>query len=196
MINFMYRKMNKLLLLTLISFYACNSKPELKSMEKSDREETTHARDSNKTEAKSTQEHIKSNAEAAKTWLIAAIEKHFTTLEGNMQEICTPEYYEYKRDATSVGYDGSMSQDEFEKKWKNHFDTKYAGTGVAFLLCTQDWEKITVKSCKLSGVAGKEGVFVYSFQTEIYDEVMKFTCKRDIKVQEDQGKFLIADVFE
>ena len=68
-------------------------------------------------------------------WLKTNVEKNFTN-DGreNMEAITTAEYYEYKSDATNVDLivDGSLTADEFQKKWGNKFDTKYAGIGAGF----------------------------------------------------------------
>jgi hypothetical protein len=51
-----------------------------------------------------------------------------------MQDITTKNYYEYKTDATNVDMDvdGSLSLKDFQQKWGNKYNTKYAGINTGF----------------------------------------------------------------
>ena len=51
-----------------------------------------------------------------------------------MKDMTTKDYYEYKGDAMNVDMDvdGSLTQKEFEEKWKGKFDTSKAGIGTGF----------------------------------------------------------------
>lgn len=134
-------------------------------------------------------------SDLAKKWLIESIEANFKTAEGLIDSICTKDYATYKSDAIGVEYDGGMTQQAFEKKWKDKFDVKLAGVGTGFLISGQDWVKINVKKCELSPLKLKEG---YLFETLIEDvgATTKTIYKRDIKVVSAGSCFLIADVLE
>ncbi len=134
-------------------------------------------------------------SDLAKKWLAEKIEENFKTTEGIMDSICTKTYAEYKSDAIGVDYDGGLTPKAFEKKWKNKFDIKHAGTGTGFLISGQDWVNIKVNKCELSPVKLKEG---YLFETTIEDvgATTKTIYKRDIKVIPSENSFLISDVLE
>lgn len=55
-------------------------------------------------------------------------------LDQMMKDMTTKDYYEYKGDAMNVDMDvdGSLTQKEFEEKWKGKFDTSKAGIGTGF----------------------------------------------------------------
>ena len=129
----------------------------------------------------------------AKQWLIESIETNFKTAEGLIDSICTKDYATYKSDAIGVEYDGGMTQQTFEKKWKDKFDVKHAGIGTGFLISGQDWENIKVSKCELSPLKLKEG---YLFETIMEDLPSKVTYRRDIKVIKSGSSFLISDVLE
>lgn len=134
-----------------------------------------------------------SESQLAKQWLIESIETNFKTAEGLIDSICTKDYAAYKSDAIGVEYDGGMTQQAFEKKWKDKFDVKHVGIGTGFLISGQDWENIKVAKCELSPMKLNEG---YLFETIIEDSPSKSTYKRDIKVIKSGKSFLISDVLE
>jgi hypothetical protein len=134
-----------------------------------------------------------SESDLAKKWLIESIETNFKTAEGLIDSICTKDYASYKSDAIGVEYDGGMTKQAFEKKWKDKFDVKHAGIGTGFLISGQDWTKIKVAKCELSPLKLKEG---YLFEVLIEDLPAKFPYKRDIKVIKSGKSFLISDVLE
>ena len=134
-----------------------------------------------------------SESDLAREWLIESIETNFKTAEGLIDSICTKDYATYKSDAIGVEYDGGMTQQAFEKKWKNKFDVKHVGIGTGFLISGQDWENIKVAKCELSPLKLKEG---YLFETIIEDLPSNNTYKRDIKVIKSGRSFLISDVLE
>jgi hypothetical protein len=134
-----------------------------------------------------------SESDLAKKWLIESIEMNFKTAEGLIDSICTKDYATYKSDAIGVEYDGGMTQQAFEKKWKDKFDVKHVGIGTGFLISGQDWENIKVAKCELSPVKLKEG---YLFETVMEDLPSKVTYRRDIKVIKSGSSFLISDVLE
>jgi hypothetical protein len=130
--------------------------------------------------------------ENAKKWLIKAIETNFNQETFKMSDITTKNYAEYKSDAINIEYDNGLTQETFEKKWKNKFDTKYVGT-EAFLIPTQDYGKIKVMSCKFLSLTKDKA---YIFETVVRDLTYKQSYKRDIKVIQSGKSFLIADVKE
>jgi hypothetical protein len=175
--------MNKIYLITaLLSFASCQNKSKKIEVEV-------------KTDSVITDNKLAeiSESDLAKKWLIESIETNFKTTEGLIDSICTKEYATYKSDAIGVEYDGGMTQQAFEKKWKDKFDVKHAGIGTGFLISGQDWENIKIAKCELSPIKLKEG---YIFETIIEDLPSKATYKRDIKVIKSGQSFLISDVLE
>ena len=131
-------------------------------------------------------------SELAKKWLVKSIENFFKQESAEM--ITTKTYNKYKSDATNVEMDteGSLTVEQFNKKWKKTYDIKYAGVGNGFLISAQDWGKVTVTKCQL--LTAKENVYI--FQVIIKDATYKGSYKRDIKVIESGKSFLIDDVKE
>lgn len=133
-------------------------------------------------------------SEKAKEWLKKAIESCFQEDNGEMEKITTPVYEEYKTDATNVDldWDRSLTQLEFENKWKDKYDIKYAGVGNGFLISGQDWGKIEVLKCDLL----EETENSYIFKTIIRDVEYKIDYERDIEVIRSGNSFLINDIKE
>ncbi len=175
--------MNKIyLLIALISFASCQNNSKKIEVEVN-------------TDSVFTDNKVAETSESdlAKKWLIESIETNFKTAEGLIDSICTKDYATYKSDAIGVEYDGGMTQQAFEKKWKDKFDVKHVGVGTGFLISGQDWENIKVAKCELSPIKLREG---YLFETIIEDLPSKATYKRDIKVIKSGKSFLISDVLE
>ncbi len=127
----------------------------------------------------------------AEEWLKSAIEGFFG--ENQSYEIFTEDYTNYKADATAVGYDDGLTEEEFNKKWESKFNTKYAGLGVGFLISAQDWNEILVKKCTFK--KQEDGILYFDvILTDI--EFKEEEYKREIHVQNKNNKFLIADVLE
>lgn len=137
-------------------------------------------------------------AEEAKKWLEKSIEDYFKSdlgnLDKNMQKITTKEYYDYKGDAMGVDMDvdGSLTEQEFNDKWKGKFDTKKAGVGVGFLIAGQDWDKVQVTKCQL--ISQNENS--YLFDVALNDKALKAVYPIKVKVSKDHNSFLIADVLQ
>ncbi len=137
-------------------------------------------------------------SEEAKKWLQKNIEDYFkadlVAQEKVMQKITTKEYFDYKTDATNVDLDvnGSLTEKEFEDKWKKKFDIKKAGTGVGFLISGQDWDEIKVSECKL--LESKKNDFL--FDVVLADEKMKAKYPIKVKVIKNKDSFVIADVWQ
>jgi len=142
--------------------------------------------------------NVKGEAEAAQNWLKSSIINYFKAdmdQQKIMQDITTKNYYEYKTDATNVDMDvdGSLSLKEFQQKWGNKYNTKYAGINTGFLISAQDWTNIEVKKCELDAISGDEA---FVFDVELVDDGSKEVFKRKIGVVKKDNKFLIADVIE
>ncbi len=88
--------------------------------------------------------------------------------------------------------DGSLTEKEFEDKWKKKFDIKKAGTGVGFLISGQDWDEIKVSECKL--LESKKNDFL--FDVVLADEKMKAKYPIKVKVIKNKDSFVIADVWQ
>jgi hypothetical protein len=133
-------------------------------------------------------------SENAKKWLIETVETYFKKDYPKMSVITTNAYEEYKTEATNVDLDTeiAMTQTEFENKWKDKYDTKYAGIGYGFLISGQDWGKIEVTQCNL--LSQNKGI--YTFQTIISDTEFKTDYTRDITIIKSGSFFLIDDVKE
>jgi len=137
-------------------------------------------------------------SEDAKKWLEKSIKNYFKedleSLDKEMQEITTKDYYEYKTDAMNVDMDvnGSLTLKEFQDKWKGKFDTGKAGIDSGFLISGQDWINIEVRSCDLTSSSDNN----YVFNVVLADDGFKAKYSRQIKVIKTDNKFLIADVIE
>ncbi|QWT87641.1 hypothetical protein KBP46_07300 [Chryseobacterium sp. PCH239] len=143
--------------------------------------------------------HNDSNeAEEAQKWLEKSIVYYFKadigSEEKNMQKITTKDYFDYKTDATNVNLDvdGSLTDKEFQDKWKSKFDTSKAGVGIGFLISAQDWNSIEVESCDLKSSSRDE----YIFNVVLRDDGFKAQYPSVIKVVKENGSFLIADVWQ
>lgn len=143
--------------------------------------------------------HNESNeAEEAQKWLEKSIVDYFKadigSEEKNMQKITTKDYFDYKTDATNVNLDvdGSLTDKEFQDKWKSKFDTSKAGVGIGFLISAQDWNSIEVESCDLKSSSRDE----YIFNVVLRDDGFKAQYPSVIKVVKENGSFLIADVWQ
>lgn len=134
------------------------------------------------------------NAIKAQKWVIQAIEKSFST--DNEEEIFTKEYDEYKQDAINVAYetDGSLTEQEFITKWKDRFDTKYAGVGSGFMISGQDWGNIKVTKCEL--LSKTDNSYTFKILIEDVGEGHEAKYHRDFTVIIQKNSFLISDIKE
>ncbi|URC11978.1 hypothetical protein [Flavobacterium sp. B183] len=159
--------------LVLVVFFSCNSREQ----------KTTENEEKSVTEVKS-----------AKKWLIESIESYFKNDNSEMISITTKRYAEYKSDAMNIEFDvdGNLTEKDFEKKWKNHYDTKLAGFHSGFLISGQDWINPTVTNCDLKSKTENGLVF----KTTISDDGYKVKYIREIKVIKENGHFKIDDVID
>jgi len=139
-----------------------------------------------------------SEAKDAKKWLEKSITDYFKgdlgSEEMNMQKMTTKDYFDYKTDAMNVDLDvdGSLTEKEFQDKWKSKFDTKKAGTGVGFLIAGQDWNEVKVTKCQL--ISENENSLL--FDVMLTDKELKAQYPIKVKVINENGSFLIADVYQ
>nr|WP_315033640.1 hypothetical protein [uncultured Chryseobacterium sp.] len=137
-------------------------------------------------------------AEEARKWLVKSIEDYFkadlVAQDKIMQKMTTKDYFEYKTDATNVDMDidGSLTEREFQDKWRKKFDVQKAGVGYGFLITGQDWEEIKVSSCKILA----EGQHDFLFEVILSDKKLKAEYPITVSVIKDHNSFLIADVWQ
>lgn len=130
-----------------------------------------------------------------KVWLIKNIEAFFNNDANFMKgfsSLCTPEYSEFKTDATNVDLDGGMTEAAFKTKWGRRY-SEYAGIGDGFMIAGSDYGTITVTSCEFKHLT--------EMQSMLYDVVItdttyhsKFT--RQVALVKHNNSFLIDDVRE
>lgn len=132
-------------------------------------------------------------SEEAKEWLEMVIPSVFNDQGFPMEDICNSAYYEYKSDATEVGYDGGLDEQAFINKWKGTFDTRYAGMGVGFLISGQDYGKIELATNKY---IKKDNKGRYVFELVIKDVDLKQDYPITIKLEAVGKAFLISDVLQ
>lgn len=131
-------------------------------------------------------------AEAQK-WLVSSIEAHFSAqIEADFAYLCTPQYAEFKRDATNVDLDPGMSEAAFRKKWGRRCGP-YAGIGEGFMAAGTDHGKIRVRSCHYSH---KTEMGHYLFETILEDPDFGSVFYRDIVVTPNKQAFRIDNVLE
>ncbi|WP_430827312.1 hypothetical protein [Chryseobacterium indologenes] len=181
--------MKRMIIASLFSIIACKEEKK---------ENITQSRPQVKEEVVQEAKSQANESEEAKKWLQKNIEDYFkadlVAQEKVMQKITTKEYFDYKTDATNVDLDvdGSLTEKEFEDKWKKKFDIKKAGTGVGFLISGQDWDEIKVSKCKL--LESKKNDFL--FDIVLADEKLKAKYPIKVKVIKNKDSFVIADVWQ
>lgn len=129
------------------------------------------------------------------TWLKKNVEAFFNSDDqSTMETMTTADYFDYKMDAINLdlNVDGSLSEDEFKKKWSSKFNTDYAGKGVGFLISAQDWGSIQVSTCDVihedeNSITLKSIISDCDFQTDYH---------REITLLKENNSFKIKDVKE
>ncbi|PTT38178.1 hypothetical protein DBR28_08960 [Chryseobacterium sp. HMWF028] len=165
---------------------------------KEERKEIKTTVEPSQTKEKAVQNNESNEAEDAKKWLEKSIVDYFKgdigNGEKNLQKITTKDYFDYKTDATNVDLDvdRSLTEKEFQDKWKSKFNTNKAGIGVGFLISAQDWINIEVGNCELKSSSKDE----YVFNVVLRDDGFKAQYPSVIKVVKENGSFLIADVLQ
>lgn len=141
---------------------------------------------------------LKNDSEDAKVWLKRSILSYFNASENETEEnwktLTTQDYFSYKNDAMNVEMDveGSLTEKEFEDKWKSKFNPKKSGIGSGFLISAQDWKKIEITKCEL--LSEKENAFL--FDVNLLDTSFKSNYPIQVKVVKENNKYLIADVLQ
>jgi len=133
---------------------------------------------------------------AAKNWLKKVIIEHFDGTNSDMKEITTPEYYEFKMDAMNVDLDteGSLTKDEFQKKWHKIYKPNVHPLQTGFLISGQDWGNISVQESIVKNVDKTNRTI--TFHTVIRDDEFGISYNRDIVIIHNEQQYLIADVWE
>lgn len=162
----------------------------------------TDISDQNKKNINSTKEQseMKSNniqdTIYVKKWLTKVIvdyvNGHYSkSADENLQAELTEDYYNYKHEAITLEY-SDMTKEEFDKKWKSKYDTKYLGNG-GFFTSVMDNGKVEIPICNLIKSLGDTAKI---FHTVVHDLHWKTDYKFDIKVVYKNSKLLIDDVKE
>lgn len=134
----------------------------------------------------------------AQKWLEKSIEDYFkadlSNQDREMRKMTTEDYYDYKTDAMNVDMDvdGSLTEKEFQDKWRKKFDVQKAGIGAGFLISGQDWDEVKVSSCKILAESEKD----FLFDIILSDKKLKAEYPIKINVIKENGSFLIADVLQ
>ncbi len=173
-------------LLAIITIISCQN-------QESQKEENTIVKVTPPNDSVASKSETIDSTDLAKKWLIQAVENTFKNNQGEMKDICTPQYEAYKTDAIGVDMDGGMTLVEFKKKWNKKYNTALAGVSVGFMISGQDWQNIKVEKCELKNKT-PEGVYI--FETIIKDIGPNETYKRDVKLIRANKSFLISDVLE
>ena len=129
-------------------------------------------------------------------WLKQQVAEYFSA-GGSMEKMAamtTPEYFQYKMDATNVDLDtdGSLSKADFEKKWKDTYNTIHAGIGSGFLISGQDWGNIIVSTCDMVKADSKQ----LTVKALLSDCEFQTDYHREITLIKNGDGFRIQDVKE
>lgn len=168
-------------LILISSLLACQSNTQQKS---------STSKDSLSQEAK-----VVSDSTQACSWLKQNVEAYFKNEDvDKIQDITTPDYYEYKLDAINVDMlvDGSLTEEQFQKKWGSKYDTKYVGLNQGFLISGQDWGSIVVSTCDVI----KEDEKSITLKSVISDCEYQTDYHREIVLEKANNSFKIKDVRE
>ena len=129
------------------------------------------------------------------TWLKQNVEAFFNSDDQSIMEtMTTADYFDYKMDAINLDLDvdGSLTEDEFKKKWSSKFNTDYSGKGVGFLISAQDWGSIQVSTCDVI----HEDVNSITLKSIISDCEFQTDYHREITLLKENNSFKIKDVKE
>lgn len=129
-------------------------------------------------------------SEAAKNWLITAIDSYFAEELPKMEKITTERFQNYWNDQMEVEY-GDMPVAVFNEKWKSQYDVERAGIGTGLFIDAQDYHTIKIISCSL---VGKPSADNYNFQLKLKDEGFNQEYEREVTVIPAGDSFLIDDV--
>ena len=136
-----------------------------------------------------------------KTWLSKVITDYtngndprdnFEQLRKNFTE----DYYHYKQGSIDLEYDNAdgdttLTEEGWKKKWHDKFDTKYVGNG-GYIISAQDNGKCAVTLHLIKHIDRQTSLY----KVAIKDIQFNITYNRDIKVINQDLKWLIADIIE
>lgn len=125
-------------------------------------------------------------------WLKKNVDSLFNSDDQSIIEtMTTADYFEYKMDAINLDLDvdGSLSEDEFKKKWSSKFNTDYAGKGAGFLISAQDWGSIQVSTCDVihedaNSITLKSIISDCDFQTDYHREITLLKVNNSFKIKD------------
>jgi hypothetical protein len=109
----------------------------------------------------------------------------------------TNDYYQYKQGSIDLEYDSAdgadttLTEDGWRKKWQDKFNTKYVGNG-GYIISGQDNGKCQVILHLIRHIDQHASLY----KVAIKDTQFNITYNRDIKVINQDGKLLIADILE
>lgn len=171
-----------LLIITTLGLMACNESPKITE---------------NKTEPNTSSDVSKivlEDTTKAAAWLIDVVTRHFEHNDPSMEKMSTKDYYQYKTEAANVdmGINGSLDRLDFEQKWKDKFNTKYAGIQTGFLISAQDNGKVIVNSFDFLKEEDKK----LWFNVILEDIDFKTKFRREIAIVKEDNLFKLADVKE
>ncbi len=134
------------------------------------------------------------DADEGCAWLSKTVPEFFNqSRPQHFREITTDRYAEYKQDAIGVVYatDNSLTEEQFEEKWSDIYDTSYAGIGRPFLIDQQDWGNVVVSQCELISQP-EPGTFIV--HATIEDTMFERTHANEIAIVQTDMGFRIDDV--
>jgi hypothetical protein len=137
-----------------------------------------------------------------KAWLTKVITDYTNSeeLKGRFEQLrrnLTDDYYHYKQGSLDLEYDSAegadttLTEEGWKKKWQGKFNTKYAGNG-GYLISGQDNGQCQVTLHLLRQIDPQSSLY----KVAIKDTQFNITYNRDIKVINQNGKLLIADILE
>lgn len=133
----------------------------------------------------------KLSVQKARQWLQSSLIHYFDD-SLKMQQLATDRYVQFKTDAMSIGFDGGMNQEAFEKKWASVYDVKQPGLGKGFLIPLQDWNSIMIANCRFIYV-DKQALW---FTLDLLEHPSSAYFSRYVKLVSINRTYRIDDVLE
>jgi hypothetical protein len=138
-----------------------------------------------------------------KAWLTKVITDYTNTEDMSpaqfeqLRKNLTDDYYQYKQGSIDLEYDGAegadttLTEEGWKKKWQGKFNTKYTGNG-GYIISGQDNGKCQVTLHLVRHIDQQTSLY----KVAIHDTQYNTTYNRDIKVINQDGTLLIADILE
>jgi hypothetical protein len=136
-----------------------------------------------------------------KAWLMNVFTDYTNSddLKDKFERLCknlTNDYHEYKQGSIDLEYDSAdgsdtLTEEGWKKKWSGKFNTKYVGSG-GYIVSGQDNGKCQVTLHLVKHIDQQASLY----KVAIKDTYFNITYNRDIKVINQDGKLLIADILE